>query len=100
MTLMNLRETADGTLLPVKAQPAARRNELRGIRDGHLVVAVTAIAEGGKANQAIIRYLASILDIPKSGIEIVNGATSPKKTLLVRGLTAKEINSRLNAGGP
>ena len=54
---------AQGTILPVRAHPGARRNEIRGEHDGALRVSVTAAPEKGKANKAIIELLAEALGL-------------------------------------
>ena len=80
---LNLNQTPDGIELLVKAAPGSRKNEVRGISDGVLKVAVTAIAEKGKANKAIIKLLAKTLGISKSQIELKSGMSSSSKKLLV-----------------
>lgn len=86
---------AEGTILPVRAHAAARRNEIGGIRAGSLQVAVTQAPEKGKANKAIIALLARSLNLRKSQIELVAGETSPQKRFLVRGISSAELQSRL-----
>ena len=53
--MLALEPHPDGTILPVRAQPGARRNEIRGVQDGMLKVCVTQSPEKGKANKAIVR---------------------------------------------
>ena len=55
--MISLESHADGTILPVRAQPGARRNEIRGVQDGTLKVCVTQSPEKGKANKAVIELL-------------------------------------------
>jgi hypothetical protein len=93
--VIELRTTADGTLLNVKAQAGARRNVLLGERAGSLCVAVTQAPEKGKANRAIAALLARELKIAKSQVELVAGETSRQKTFLLRGLVAADAASRL-----
>jgi uncharacterized protein len=75
----------DGVILPVRAQPGSRNSELRGELNGVLKVAVTQVAEKGKANQAIIALLSKQLGLRKSQIELLSGTTSAQKKFLVRG---------------
>lgn len=86
---------AEGSVLPVRAHPGARRNEVGGEHDGSLRVAVTQAPEKGKANKAIAALLAEKLGVRKSQIELLFGETSSQKRFLVRGLTPKELLSRL-----
>jgi uncharacterized protein len=74
---------ARGTILPVRAQPGARFNGIRGLQDGMLKVAVTQVAEKGKANTAIVKVLAKELGLRKSQIHLLSGETSALKRFLI-----------------
>jgi hypothetical protein len=85
----------EGTLLPVRAQPGARRNELRGVQDGMLKVCVTQSPEKGKANKAIVELLSKKLGLKKSQIELVSGETAHQKRFVIRGLNPEELAARI-----
>ena len=85
----------EGTILPVRARPAARSNEIRGAHEGMLKISVTQAPERGKANKAIIALLAGRLELKKSQIELIAGETSPKKRFLVRGVGSKGLQDRI-----
>ena len=93
--MLNLEPHPDGTLLPVRAQPGARRNELRGVQDGMLKVCVTQSPEKGKANKAIVELLSKKLKLKKSQIELVSGETSHQKRFVIRGLGPAELAARI-----
>ncbi|MEN6457694.1 MAG: DUF167 domain-containing protein [Thermoguttaceae bacterium] len=93
--MLQLEPHADGVILPVRAQPGARRNELRGEQDGQLKVCVTQSPERGKANKAIVELLSKSLRLKKSQIELLSGETSHQKRFLVRQVTVKELTERL-----
>ena len=82
--MLDLKPHPDGAILPVRAQPGARRNEVRGIQDGALKVCVTQAPEKGKANKAIVEVLAKWLGVRKSQIELISGETASQKKFLVR----------------
>ena len=84
-----------GVILPVRAQPGSRKNELKGEHDGALKVAVTQIAEKGKANKAIIAVLCDALDLRKSQLELLSGDTSAQKRFLVTDITLDQLSLRL-----
>jgi uncharacterized protein (TIGR00251 family) len=67
--------------LSVQIMPNAKNNEVVGLIDGALKIRLQAQPIEGKANEALIRYLASLLDIPKSAITITHGHTGKRKTL-------------------
>ena len=94
---LELRETDQGVIMSVRAAPGSRQNELRGIVDGHLKVCVTVVAEKGKANKAIVNFLAKQFKLPKSNFEIVAGHTSSIKKILCRGMSAQQIREMVKA---
>jgi uncharacterized protein (TIGR00251 family) len=95
--MIPLEPHADGVILMVKAQPGSRASGLKGEHDGALKVAVTQVAEKGKANKAIIEVLCEWLDLRKSQVELLSGETSSTKRFLIRELTVAELQSRLSA---
>jgi uncharacterized protein len=95
--VIGLEPHADGTILPVRAQPGSRRNELRGDQDGALKVCVTQVAEKGKANKALVTLLSKELSLRKSQIELLSGETSAQKRFLIRGVTPAELAARIDA---
>jgi uncharacterized protein (TIGR00251 family) len=95
--MIGLEEHVEGTILPIRAHPGARRNELRGEQDGMLKVCVTQMPEKGKANKAIVELLAKSLGLKKSQIELLSGETSHQKRFLIRNITLQELAQKLAA---
>jgi len=93
--MIELQPHAEGTILPVRAQPGAHHNEIRGEQDGMLKVCVTQSPEKGKANKALIALLSKSLSLRKSQLELIAGETSQQKRLLVRGVTPEELSKRI-----
>jgi uncharacterized protein (TIGR00251 family) len=81
-----LRRTASGVLIELSVQPRARRTALACV-SGVLKAAVTAPAEDGKANAAVIELLAREWRLAKSAMEVVRGATARRKVLAIGGQT-------------
>jgi len=98
--MLNMQPHGNGTILLVRAQPGARRNEIRGLQGDALKVCVTQVAEKGKANQAIVEVLSKRLGLRKSQFELVAGETSHQKRFLVRGVTAADLATRIAAAIP
>lgn len=92
-----LQPHPEGTILPVRAHPGARRNEIRGQQDGMLKVSVTQAPEKGKANKALIGVLAKGLGLRKSQIELISGETSSRKRFLVRNVSPDVLLKRIEA---
>jgi uncharacterized protein (TIGR00251 family) len=90
-----LSDHAEGVVLPVRAQPGARKAGVLGEQAGALKVAVTAPPEDGRANKALTELLRELLGLKRSQIELLSGATGRDKRFLIRGLNKAELGSRL-----
>ena len=75
---------AEGCILPVRAQPRARRTGIVGEQNGALKVAVSAPPDQGKANDAIQEVLCDELGLKRSQVELLAGPTSRQKRFLLR----------------
>jgi uncharacterized protein (TIGR00251 family) len=89
--VIDVKDHLEGCVLPVRAQPGAKRAGLVGEQAGALKVAVTAAPEQGKANKALIEVLSKALGVKKSQIELLNGAASRDKRFLIRGAAAAQV---------
>lgn len=92
MTL-ELTELESGIVVRVLAVPGSRRNAILGIRNGALRVAVTQIAEKGKANKALIDVLSTQLGLRKSQIRLERGETSTQKQIVISSITGSEFRA-------
>lgn len=92
---MIVRSAPGGCTLSVRVHPGARREAITGTHDGALKISLTAAATDGRANEALIAFLASRLNVSRSSIALLTGATSRSKTLRVTGITAAEAESVL-----
>ena len=79
-----LRRTGSGVTVELRAQPRARRTVL-ACSDGALRASVTAPAEDGKANSAVIELLATTWRLPKSAFAVTRGTTARDKVLSISG---------------
>lgn len=93
--MIDLQVAAHGVILPVQAQPGARKNAIVGEHAGRLKVAVTQAPEKGKANKALIEVLAESLSLRRNQLELLTGETSSQKRFLVTGVSMAELQSRL-----
>jgi uncharacterized protein (TIGR00251 family) len=86
-----LRATADGVTLAVRAQPGAKKTGITGIygegASAQLKIAVQAPPVEGRANEALIAFLAENFSLPKSAITLTAGDLSRSKIFLIRGVT-------------
>lgn len=84
-----------GVLLPVRAQPGAKRDAIIGEYGGELKVAVSQPPEKGKANVRIVDVLCEELSLRKSQVELVAGETSRSKKFVITGVSLEELQQRL-----
>src|SRR6516165_4668986 len=90
-----IAEHAEGCILPVRAQPGARRVGVLGEQAGALKVAVTAPPQDGRANDALTDALRTALGLKRSQVELIGGLTSRDKRFLIRGLSRPELEAKL-----
>ncbi len=83
------------TTLKVRLHPGARRNAITGLHDGAIKIALTTPPVDGRANEALIAFLADLLRLPRANITIASGLTSRSKTLRITGKSPTEIQSAL-----
>ncbi len=93
---MFLQKMPDGIKLFVRLSPKAKREGIEGIYtdpDGseRLKIAVSAPPVDGKANEALIKWLAKYLHVAKSAVTLSAGAADRAKTLVIRGDPAELI---------
>ncbi len=93
---LRLASQTDGRVrLELRASPRARASSIVGVREGALVVRLAAPPADGAANEELVDFLARLLGIARSSIEIVRGHGSRTKFVEVRGLQPADIRSRL-----
>jgi uncharacterized protein (TIGR00251 family) len=94
-----LRATPDGCTLTVRVHPGARRNGVTGVHGDAVKIALTTPPVDGRANEALIAYLADALRLPKANVALVTGATSRSKLLRITGRSAAEVHVMLQIPG-
>jgi uncharacterized protein (TIGR00251 family) len=90
------KNVADGCALTVRVHPGARKNGVTGVHAEAVKIALTTPPVDGKANEALIAFLAEALRVPRARIAIVAGLNSRAKTLRITGLSAAEVVAALN----
>ena len=87
----------DVVTFSIRVHPRARRNAIEGRVGDALKVSLTAPPVDGKANEAVIRFFAELLQVARSSVTIAAGETSRNKVIRIVGLTAAELEARLSA---
>ncbi|MEI9978891.1 MAG: DUF167 domain-containing protein [Edaphobacter sp.] len=85
----------DGCTITIRLHPGARKNSVTGIHADAVKIALTAPPVDGKANEALIAFLAEALHLPRARIAIVSGLTSRTKLLRITGKSAAEVSAAL-----
>jgi uncharacterized protein (TIGR00251 family) len=96
MSALVMQERIGGVRFSVRVQPRAQRNALNGVHAGALNVKLTAPPVDGAANEALVAMLAAWLDVPERAITIVNGVTSRAKLVEVAGVSAEQVQRRMD----
>lgn len=90
-----VRETAEGASFLVRVAPRASRTAIVGVmgdgKDAAVKIALQAPPVEGRANAALVEFLAELLGVPRSSIEIAAGENARMKRIAVRGRDAMEV---------
>lgn len=94
-----LRAVESGVTVAVRAQPGAKKTAIAGIygegTNAQLKIAVQAPPVEGRANEALIEFLAETFGLPKSAVTLVAGGLSRSKVFLLRGISRSQADSVL-----
>jgi uncharacterized protein (TIGR00251 family) len=77
--------TEAGIVLNLHIQPRASKNEICGVQDNALKIRLTSPPVDGAANKLCREFLADLLHVPKSSVEIISGETSRHKRVRITG---------------
>ena len=96
-----LRAVAGGVTLAVRAQPGAKRTVVVGVYGegvaAQLKIALQAPPIEGRANEALVHFLAAMFDIPRARVELLSGELSRSKVFLLRGVTEEQARTVLES---
>jgi uncharacterized protein (TIGR00251 family) len=94
-----LRAATSGVSLAVRAQPGAKKTAITGIYGegaaAQLKIAVQAPPLEGRANEALIAFLAQTFALPKSAVKLISGELSRSKVVLLEGITLAQATAVL-----
>jgi uncharacterized protein len=92
----HLHDGKTGAALALRVTPRASKNEIVEIlSDGTVKVHLTAPPVEGKANEALLKFLADILDVPISRLEIVAGAGGRDKLVSVTNMDSSALHKKI-----
>mgnify|MGYP003456958137 CR=1 FL=1 len=81
----------------MQVMPNAKKTEVIGVLDDALKLKLQAQPIEGKANEALVRYLAETLSVPRSAVTVTHGQTNKRKLIEVKSssLTVEAVASLL-----
>ena len=82
-SLSCLSARGDGVLLSLSVMPNAKRTAVDGLHDGALRVRLAAPPIDGRANDALVAWLAKQLGVPRRDVEVLRGESSRRKQVAV-----------------
>jgi len=95
MSEFKINEAGGGITFAVRIVPRASKNEIVGVHGDALRIRLTAPPVEGRANKALVAFLAQRLGARRSQVEIVAGASSRCKIIRVIGLSGQEVEEGL-----
>jgi uncharacterized protein (TIGR00251 family) len=84
------------TSIALYIQPKASKNRFCGLHGEEMKLAVTAPPVDGKANKAVIQFMAGFLGVARSAITIKRGLQSRHKQLVVEGISCDEVRIKID----
>ena len=84
-----LRASGDGVTLTLHIQPGAKKSGVVGIHGDALKIRLAAPPVDGKANAALIEFIATTFAIAKNKVELKSGQTSRRKVLAVQAVSCE-----------
>ncbi len=97
MTDVVVRPGKTGVRVNVRVVPRGSKTAIEGVRDGSLLVRVTAPPVGGAANAAVVDVLAGAFGTAKRDIRVVSGQAARRKTVEIGGLDEAVCRAKLSA---
>ena len=94
--MFQVKELKKGLTFEIHVTPRASRATITGFQEGVLKLKVTAQPVEGAANLACVKLLSKALELRKSQVEILVGKKSRKKIVLVKDISKKDLEEKIN----
>jgi uncharacterized protein (TIGR00251 family) len=95
--MLSLRDEGGRLSFAVRVVPRASTNAVAGVRDGALLVRVTAPPVEGRANEALLRVLAKWLDVSPGAVRLERGSAARSKRVSLPSEAGPALRRRLDA---
>lgn len=99
--MISVRQTAEGAQFAVRVTPRASKTAVTGVigegAEAAMKIALHAPPVEGKANAALVEFLAEMLGVRRSAVEVASGEHARNKVILVRGAKAATVAQAIEA---
>ena len=93
----NFKDGKAGAAISIRVTTRSPRTEFAGIMDdGTIKVKLTSPPIDGKANEELVKFLASVMRIPKTNVEIISGQASKNKLVVLFGIDSDRVNQLIS----
>ena len=92
-----IEDAPGGAVITIRVIPRAPRTIIGGTRNNALLVRLAAAPIDGAANAELIASLAERLRIPLRNVRVISGEKSRNKKVMVAGLSAADVRSRIES---
>jgi uncharacterized protein (TIGR00251 family) len=92
-----LHQDGDGVILSLHIQPGAKKTEIVGLHGDALKIRLAAPPVDGKANAALVAFIAAKLGAGRTAIEVISGLTARAKRVRVSGMTSTDVLAGLHS---
>ena len=95
MTCLRAQGDGDSVSLSIHVQPKASRTRIAGLHGDAVKLCITSPPVDGKANAAVILFLAKLFKIPKAAVTLASGEASRDKRLILAGISTAQAEAVL-----
>ena len=92
-----LTDTPAGAVLSLRIVPRAAKNAIQGELGDALKLRLCAPPVDGAANAALVEFLSDFFSLPRARVQLLSGATSRNKRVLLSGVSSSAIQSKIQA---
>jgi uncharacterized protein (TIGR00251 family) len=89
--VLELNEKDDAVTIKLRVQPRAPRTEIAGEHAGAIKLRIAAPPVDGKANEECRRFLAKLLKVSATSVEIISGSSSRDKIIRIHNISARRV---------
>lgn len=82
----------DVVILTLHVQPGAKRSEIAGLHGDALKIKLAAPPVEGRANEALLKFVAGLFGVPLRNVEILQGGQSRHKVVTIIGSNINPVN--------